>query len=85
MKEVLVELFKWLERNLPGWIAAYTIGYNKGQEKTQEKEIELSEVKLELEKKKNEEIIEQINRDLDDSTIIRRAIIKGRNFLSGKR
>lgn len=81
MSQFWEKLFEFLEKNLPWLFAGYLAGRNLEKKEKLELEKRAEGAELELEKQKNKEIIEAINRGLDDRSIVRRAIDKGRNLL----
>lgn len=74
-------LFDFLEKYVPWLISGYIAGSNQGKKEKLVLEKKLEGAELELEKQKNKAIIEEINKGLDNRSIVRRAIDKGRDLL----
>lgn len=64
---MLKDFLDWLERVLPGWFAAFGIGYKLGNRGLTKAKIDLDEAKLELEIEKNHEKIDHDNAGVNDS------------------
>ena len=71
-------LFDWLEKYLPGLIAAFTVGLKTGQNGTAKLKAKIIELKLEAKKAVNRNDVEKANKDKSDSDIINDAISEGR-------
>ena len=74
-------LFAFLEKYVPWLLAGYYVGSQGEKKEKLLVEKKLEGVELELEKQKNKAIIEEINKNLDNRSIIKRAIDKGRDLL----
>lgn len=84
MKELIGKLIELIERYLPTILLAFGIGYKQGAKDKAELERELLDKNLELEREKNRRAIEAANKALDNRSVIRAAIDKGRNLLRRK-
>lgn len=73
-----------LEKYLPSVLLAFGFGYRQGAKDKETLEKELLDKQVELEKEKNRRAIEAANRALNNRSIIRAAIDKGRDILRGK-
>lgn len=70
-------LFDWLAKNLPSLLAAFGVGYKIGRQGVNDAEKEALKLKHELEKKKNEDVVEANHAGMSDSDIVMDAIKQG--------
>lgn len=71
-------LFDWLEKYLPGLIAAFTMGLKTGQSGTLKLKAKVIELKLEVKKAVNRNDVEKTNKDKSDLDILNDTISEGR-------
>lgn len=60
------EFLEWLERIVPGLLAAFGLGYKLGNRAITKVEADLSEAKLELQIKENHEKVDHDNAGVSD-------------------
>ena len=67
-------LFDFLEKNLPGLLAAFSLGYSRGDKKSVDLQNEVDDLKLAIKKEQNLETVEKANAGKSDADILRDSI-----------
>lgn len=84
MKDLIDRLISLIEKYLPSVLLAFGLGYKQGEKDKEKLEQQMLDLQVALEKEKNRRAIEAANKGLDDRSVIRAAIDKGRSILRGK-